>query len=130
MNLEIFNNLIKGTKNNNIAQNFIKELSNYLKNETEGREHVELPDNKNNIEDLRQENCLYQVVDRSKNGVYLQNLNNNRIFEETNIPQELLDKIGNDYILRYKDGNYNFEEELTDQFFEEGLIDIDEINKQ
>ena len=46
------------------------------------------------------------------------------------IPKELLDKIGNDYILRYKNGEYIFEEELTDDFFS-GLVDIEEIiNKQ
>lgn len=69
-------------------------------------------------ESLKQDNCLYQVIDRSINGVYLQSLSNNKIFEETHLPQELLEKIGNDYILRYKDGKYIFEEELTDEFME------------
>lgn len=123
MNLEIFNNLINATKDNNIIQNFIKELSNYLQNETEGKDNNMLQKKKTNTNDLRQEDCLYQVVDRSKNGVYLQNLSNNKVFEEISIPKELLDKIGNDYILRYKDGEYIFEEELTDDFFN-GLIDI------
>lgn len=123
MNLEIFNNLINATKDNDIVQNFIKELSNFLQNETEGKDNNMLQEKKPNINDLKQENCLYQVVDRSKNGVYLQNLSNNKVFEETSIPKELLDKIGNDYILRYKDGEYIFEEELTDDFFN-GLIDI------
>ena len=66
----------------------------------------------------KQENCLYQVVDRSLNGVFLQNLFNNKVFEETEIPKELLDKLGNDYILRYRDGEYVFDEELTDKFME------------
>lgn len=74
---------------------------------------------KSNVnDDLKEEECLYQVVDRSLEGVYLQNLNNNKIFEERDISPDLLDKIGNDYILRYKDGNYVFEEELTDKFME------------
>lgn len=123
MNLEIFNNLINATKDNDIVQNFIKELSNFLQNETEGKDNNMLQEKKPNTNDLKQEDCLYQVVDRSKNGVYLQNLSNNKVFEETSIPKELLDKIGNDYILRYKDGEYIFEEELTDDFFN-GLIDI------
>lgn len=70
------------------------------------------------VDDAREENCLYQVIDRSLNGVYLQNLSNNKVFEETSIPQEMLDKISNDYILRYINDTYIIEEELTDEFFE------------
>ena len=66
-------------------------------------------------ENFKQEDCLYQVVDRSLNGVYLQNLNNNKVFEEKELSKELLDKIGNDYILRYINGEYFFEEELTEK---------------
>lgn len=74
---------------------------------------------KNTEEDgLKQEDCYYQVVDRSLNGVFLQNLNNNKVYEEQSIPHDLLDKLGNDYIIRYKEGKYIFEEELTDQFME------------
>lgn len=123
MNLNIFNNLTNDTKENNIVQAFIKELSKYLQKEAEKGRNTNLHNEKQ--ENLREENCLYQVVDRSKNGIYLQNLKNNRVFEETSIDQELLNKIGNDYILRYKDGKYIFEEELTDEFFEEGLIDLE-----
>ena len=47
----------------------------------------------------------------------------NVILEETNIPEELKNVISNDYILRYKDGTYIWEEELTDKFYE-GLTDI------
>ena len=110
MNLDIFNNLINDSKDNKLIQNFMKELSNYL-NKAEGKE----------INALREEDCLYQVVDRSLKGVYLQNMRDNRVYEETKMPQEILDKISNDYILRYKDGEYIIEEELTDKFFE-GLI--------
>ncbi len=69
-------------------------------------------------EELKQEDCLYQVVDRSVNGVYLQNLYNHKVFEEKELSEELLNKIGNDYILRYINGEYVFEEELTDKFME------------
>ena len=80
-------------------------------------------------EELREENCLYQVVDFSKDGVFLKNIKNNKIFEEKNLSKELKDKIGNDYILKYKDGNYIFEEELTDKFFD-GLVDIKEYEEK
>lgn len=68
------------------------------------------------LNNLREEDGLYQVVDLSKNGVFLRNMDNNMTFEETNIPKELENKIANDYILRYKDGTYIFEKELTDKF--------------
>ena len=58
----------------------------------------------------------------------MQNTNNDKIFEETNISQELLDKIGNDYILRYKDGKYIIEEELTDNFMN-SMVGIQEYRK-
>ena len=124
MNLNLFNDKANNLKENNIIENFIKELSNYLKN-AEGRV-------KNNMsnqtqDNLREENALYQVVGRSLNGIYLQNTKNNKVFEETNISKELLDKLGNDYILRYKNGEYIFEKELTDDFFN-SLVDISELN--
>ena len=37
-------------------------------------------------------------------------------FEEVNIPEDLKNVISNDYILRYKNGTYIFEEKLTDDF--------------
>ena len=74
----------------------------------------------------REEDCLYQVVNLSLHGAYLQNKNNNVIFEEVNIPEDLKNVISNDYILRYKNGTYIFEEKLTDDFFD-SLV---EINKK
>ena len=125
MNLDLFNNLINATKENKFIQNFINELSEYLVKEANREEKSEVQEDIN-LNDLREENCLYQVVDRSLNGLYLQNLKNNKVFEETNISKEIKDKISNDYILRYKNGEYVIEEELTDKFFE-GMIDINEM---
>ena len=112
MKLDLTNNI---DKKNDFIQNFIKELSDYLENL--GKEKSKLQ------EEFREENCLYQVIDFSREGVFLKNTKNNKIFEEKNLPKELKDKIGNDCILRFKDGNYIFEEELTDEFFN-NLIDI------
>lgn len=66
------------------------------------------------IDDEKEE--IFIVIDRSLNGVYLQNLKTNVIIEETNLPQELLDKIGNDYILRYINGDYYLDMNLTEKF--------------
>lgn len=125
MNLEVFNNLFKNNKENNFIQNFIKELSDYLNKEEKEGENLQ---EDNNLNELREEDCLYQVVDRGRKGIYLQNTKNNKIFEETDISKEIQDKIGNDYILRYKDGKYVIEEELTDDFFN-SMIDINEYKK-
>lgn len=124
MNLDVFNNLLNNTKENNIVQNFIKELSNHLK---KGDNQLS---NENSIKEnnLKEENCLYQVVEMDTDGVYLQNTNNNSVSKETDIPQELLDKIGNDSVLRYKDENYIYEEELTQKFLD-NLVDIKEYKK-
>ena len=73
---------------------------------------------------LKEEGCLYQVVDRSRKGVYLQNKNSNKVYEETDIPKETLDKISNDYFLRYTGGKYVIEEGLTEEFFN-NLKDIE-----
>lgn len=111
MELNLFNNLSKNKKENDSVQSFIKELSNYLDKITNNL--INKNDNHVEINYLKQENCLYQVVEMSKDGVYLQNTTNNCVSKENDISKEILDKIGNDSILRYKDGKYIYEEELT-----------------
>lgn len=128
MNLELINNLVKGVKDNKFVQDFIKELSDYLLKGTIGKENNELQEKNPNLNNLREENCLYQVVDRGLNGIYLQNTRNNRVFEETDISQEIQDAIENDYILRYQDGKYVIEERLTDDFFN-SMIGIEEYEE-
>ncbi len=103
MNLGLFNDLLNNVKENNVVQNFMEELANYL----------EKVNNKTNCSGLRQENCLYQVVQIVVDGAYLQNMTNNRIEKETDISKEVLSEIGNDSILRFKDGKYIYEEDLT-----------------
>ena len=56
-------------------------------------------------------------------GVYLQNTENNCISKEIDISKEVLNKIGNDSVLRFKNGNYIYEEEITNKFYD-SLIDI------
>lgn len=128
MNLDFFNDIINKVKESDFVQNFMAELSDYLeKNTGKGDNQLNAQENKK-IDSYREENCLYQVVDFSSNGVFLQNTNNNVVFEETEIPQELKDKIGNDYILRYKDGKYIYEEELTEDFIN-SMIGVQEYQK-
>ena len=128
MSLDLLNDLVNKVKESDFVNNFIDELTDYLKNANEKGETQLNNEQNNNLGVYLQENCLYQVVDFSSNGVFLQNTKNDKIFEEINISQELLDKIGNDYILRYKDGKYVIEEELTDNFMN-SMVGIQEYRK-
>lgn len=122
MNLDFFNDLINKVKKSDVVQNFMEELSNHLEKANEKGENQT-----NSHQNNKQEN-LYQVVDFSANGVFLQNTNNNKIFEETNMPQEIMDKIGNDYILSYENGTYNIEEEITEDFMN-SMVGIQKYEK-
>ena len=66
MSLDLFNNLSNGDKKHNFVQNFIEEMSNYLK-----KNNSETTDKENN---LRKEDCLYQVVEIGTDYAYLQNV--------------------------------------------------------
>lgn len=128
MNIDFFKDLensFRGTEVRKFAENFMNELTEHLE---DFFEKVDIRrENKSNqeekLDNFREEGTLYQVVDLSSNGAFLQNMKTNVIFEETNIPEDLKNVISNDYILRYKDGTYIWEEELTDKFYE-GLTDI------
>lgn len=147
MDLGFLKNLEDSFKNidtKGFVNEFMNELSNYLSNlsgkrndEIHKQEQVNAETIKEVVNDLehddeinilREENVLYQVVDIGIDGVYLQNTNNDRIFKEVNIPEEIKEGIDNDYILRYKEGKYFIEDDLTDDFFE-NLVDINEYKK-
>lgn len=111
MDLDLF---FSNLKENDFIKNFTKELSNFLENKN-----------------LENEEELYQVVEIVKDGAYLQDTSNDKIFKE-NISKELLNEIGNDTVLRFKDGKYIIDEELTQKFLD-SLIDLKEyedIKKQ
>ena len=131
MSLDLINDIVNKVKESDFVNNFMEELSNHLANVKEKGENQMSNENINSkeINEFRKENELYQVVDFSSKGVYLQNMSTNKVFEETNIPQDLKNQIANDYILRYKNGEYIFEEQLTDDFMN-GLIDIKEYQKR
>ena len=118
MNLGLFNSVLNN-KGTGITKNFIKELSNYME-----KNDRRIQNNMKN--GLKEEGRLYQVVGISKDGVYLQNLKTNKVAEEKDISKELKKKLGNDYIVRYKNREYIFEKKLTDDFFND-LVDISKI---
>lgn len=124
MNLDLLNNVLSNAKENKFIQNFIKELSNHLEKTSNQMSNK----NDNSVNSLKQEDCLYQVVEMDVDGAYLQNTNNNCVSKETNISKEVLDRIGEDGVLRYKDGKYIYEEELTQKFFD-NLVEIKEYKE-
>ena len=123
MNIDFFKDLenrFQGMEVRKFADNFINELTEHLE---DFFEKVDIRKEKQNIQEekldnFREEGGLYQVVDLSSKGAFLQNMKTNVILEETNIPDDLKNVISNDYILRYKEGTYIWEEELTDKFYE------------
>ncbi len=118
MNLNLVNDLFNNAKNDQFVKNFMSELSEVLQKPNKNIEQ----------DNLKQENVLYQVVDMDVDGAYLYNTNNNIISKETDISEDFLDKIGNDTVLRYKNGEYIIEEELTQKFMD-SLIDVKEYKK-
>ena len=56
---------------------------------------------------------MYQVVDLTLHSAALLNTDNHMIAEETDIPKDVLDKIAEDSVLRYIDGKYVYDDELT-----------------
>ena len=108
---------IKDKLNKNDTKEFINELSNYL----DAR--------KNNI---GIEDGIYQIIEFTGDSMYLQNVDTNITFEEKNIPEEIKEKIGNDYILNCKNGKYSINRELTDKFLNSlvGVKELRDIKKE
>ncbi|MBQ2916801.1 MAG: hypothetical protein IJE59_01265 [Clostridia bacterium] len=118
MNLDFFKELKNNLNNNNEVKEFIKELSDYMNN---FKEKV------SKAKDNREEG-LYYVLDGNPSKVYLTKFNSKKVFEATDLPQEIKNAVSEGFILRYKDGQYTVDEELTERNFE-GLLNIDEYKE-
>ena len=97
---------LNNSKQINYIKDFAKELIDFLDN------------------NLKNEETVYQVVDIVEDGAYLQNTKDNKIVKKS-ISKEILKKIGNDTVLRYKNGKYIIDEKLTQKFLD-SLIDVKE----
>ena len=82
---------LNNSKQINYIKDFAKELINLLDN------------------NVKNEETVYQVVDIVEDGAYLQNTKDNKIVKKS-ISKEILKKIGNDTVLRYKKGKYIIDE--------------------
>lgn len=119
-------NIFEEIKNNldDKVENFIKELSEQLNNSKEKTQN----EVKVRVNDLREEDCLYYVIDSDLETVYLQNLNNNIKFEEKDLSSEIKKAVFTDCILRYKNGEYIWDQEMTDKFMNT-LVSAGEFSK-
>lgn len=122
MRLEFFEEL----KNNldDKVENFLNELSTHLNNSKE--KVVNNQDTR--VNQLREEDCLYYVIDSDLETVYLQNLNNNIRFKETDMSPKIKKEVFTDCILRYKNGEYIWDKELTDKFMN-SLVSASELSQ-
>ena len=116
MNLDFFKELKNNLSNNNEVKEFINDLAEFMNNL---KEEILKP------KDIREEG-LYYVLDGNPNKVYLTKFNSKKVFEETDIPQEIKNTVSEGFILRYKDGKYIVDEELTEKNFE-GILNIEDI---
>ncbi len=140
MNLDLFNDLFNKAKENNIIQNFIQELGNYLeKNTLENK-----PENETSLlEKMQEQNpitaeyrdkmslerrtiletyasqtkdqgTMYYIYDKSGNDYLVSICEEARSHEIIKIPENELPKgAGIDSVLREQDGNYVWDKEAT-----------------
>lgn len=110
MDLSFFKE-IKEKFSKNDTKDFINELEIYIDNEEKN---------------ISVEDGMYQVVEFTGDSVHLQNVDTNIVFEEKNLPNEIKEKISNDYVLNYENGKYSINQEITDKFFD-SMISIKEF---
>ena len=126
MKFNLFNDLENTIKNSEI-NNFLKEISEFLNKFTHDISNLAKKEI-DETECFREENCLYHVVEGRKDSIFLQNINTGKIFEETKLSDELKNNISTDFVLRYKNGEYLIEEDLTEKFFD-SLVDVKEYER-
>lgn len=67
------------------------------------------------LEEYRQEGGVYKVVENIGICIYLQNINTREIFGEVKFSEDLYNILSTDYIVRYENGEYVYDEELTEK---------------
>lgn len=114
---------------------FFKEIKNSLNDNNEVKYFInELADSINSFKekmlkskDIREEG-LYYVLNSNPDKIYLTKFNSNKVFEASDLPQEIKNIVSEGFILRYENGKYIVDEKLTDENFE-GLLNVDEYKE-
>ena len=117
MNLDFFKEL-KNNMENSEVKTFLDELSDYMNNVKE-----KFLKQKNDREE-----GLYYVLNSNPNRIYLTKFNSKKVFEALDLPPEIKNSVSEGIILRYKNGEYSIDEQLTEKNFE-GLLNIDEYKE-
>lgn len=65
------------------------------------------------LQKYRKENNLYVVVKKNLHSAYLKDTNTNIIFEEVNFSDDTFGLLCNDAVVKFKNGKYIYEDELT-----------------
>ncbi len=71
----------------------------------------------NELKGYRREGEIYQVIDNDKICISLLDKETGKVFQETKFSNELFDILGTDFIVKYENGEYVYDEKLTDEFF-------------
>ena len=117
MKLDFFREL-KNNLEKSEAKDFLNELTDFMNS---------LKKKMSKPKDIREEG-LYYVLDGNPNKVYLTKFSSKKVFEASDLPQEIKNIVSEGFILRYKNGQYLVDEELTEKNFE-GLLNIDKYKE-
>lgn len=118
MNLDFFKEVKNNLSNNNETKEFMQQLSDYMNNI---KEKISKPK-------YISKEGLYYVLNANPDKIYLTKFNDKKVFEATDLPKEIRNTLSEGVILRYKDGKYTVDEELTEKNFE-GLLNIEEYKE-
>lgn len=117
MDLNLFENLKKHIESNDVINNFIEELGNFLKTANSQENNVnEVSKNTNSLSDSRNQNLaqnrkeghLYLVTEDRNNEIYLWDFTDKSKteFKETSLSDDLLNIAKEGAMLQYKNGRY------------------------
>ena len=117
MDLNLFENLKKHIESNDVINNIIEELGNFLKNANSQENNVnEVSKNTNSLSDSRNQNLaqnrkeghLYLVTEDRNNEIYLWDFTDKSKteFKETGLSDDLLNIAKEGAMLQYKNGRY------------------------
>ena len=94
-----------------------KEASKFLNNKlTEIAEDLSKIQEKE-LENYRKEGGIYQVIDNDKVCITLLDKETEKVFGEVKFSEELFNLLATDFIVRFENGEYVYDEKLTDEFF-------------
>lgn len=144
MNFELFNSLKNDRAEGGFVQQFINEIKECLLNSGNTKENniskktitkenysaesdLEIKNTKIR-QGLKQEGCIYVVVDNCLKGAYLENTETGRIYNEQDFPKGMEELLVEDNVFIYQNGQYVYDYELTGKY-RDSFVSIQEAEK-